>query len=117
MDKEQKNELVWKFFIWVIATVSGLAISFSKMLWSEVNDIDGRLIVIESSRCDAARCNSIYTTVHGLEQTLANIPKEVPPKWFLDKVNRLESRIDLIERREWEGKGWRYKSELTDEKR
>lgn len=89
----------------------------------KLNDVDRRIIVLEHSGCDAAMCNGIRTDLSALQSSVDGLPTEIPPDWFLDKVNTnhawcsseislLKERMSSVERREWQGRGWKYSDEM-----
>lgn len=101
MDEENKQEFLWKIIIWLVGGIASIAQMCVIALWVNQNDIDSRLITIESSRCTASACGDIRNTLVRLEQTIASLPIEVPPKWFLDKVNGIDQRLVSTERYVW----------------
>lgn len=123
-----------KFYAFVFQAVIGLmcslALFFTKNVYQEIkareerlNDVDRRLITIESSRCNSAMCSTIRSDLSALESQVDSLPTEVPPKWFLDKVNEIDAhckaelsllkeRVSSVERREWQGRGWKYSDEV-----
>ena len=39
----------------------------------------------------------IWRSIADLKITVAKIPSESPPKWFVDRMNKLEAKVDAIE--------------------
>lgn len=100
---ETNNEQIWKLFIFVLGLLASGA--FSLATWTALGVIENgnSLSSVTSSRCTAKDCSSIRESLADLRAQVSVIPKQVPPKWFLDKVNqldlRLTSEMSAIERR------------------
>ena len=67
--------------------------------WAAVNSVDNskRISVIEGNRFTAADGLDIWKEIGKIKEILAQMPKEVPPKWFLDRFNVLEQKVDKIQ--------------------
>ena len=68
-------------------------------------NVDRRVVAIESSRFTkedgrivVEQMQKQFTTIMvELRGLGAAMPKEIPPKWFLEKVDHLEDRIQVLE--------------------
>ena len=67
--------------------------------------LQGRVIAIESSRFTSADGQALSEEMHIQTTTIlvelrgiqASMPKEIPPKWFVDRVDALEKRVLKLE--------------------
>lgn len=110
MNQEGRTpEQLFKVLLFACGLLSSIAISLAGWVASEVVGLGRDVASISSSRCTSADCSHIRESVSDLRAQLSVIPKEVPPKWFLDKVNaqdlrhtakshELERRIEALER-------------------
>jgi hypothetical protein len=69
-----------------------IAIALLGVVWvgGTVIDLDKRIVAIEANRFtqeDAA----------DLQKQIAGLPSQAPPSWFLDRVEKLEDRIEAID--------------------
>lgn len=112
--EERDGEQLWKAFFVVIALLSSVAISLASWVATEVIDLGRDIAGINSSRCTAQDCSSIRESISDIRSRVEGFPQDIPPKWFLDKVNasdlhhsakgnELERRIEVLERA-WYGK-------------
>lgn len=99
--KTADTDLAWKVFLWAMAITLGWIYAQQRELTQQERKNDTRLTVIESSRCSSADCSSIRASLSSLESRVAAFPTEIPPKWFENKVNTLERRIEIMEQRQW----------------
>ena len=104
MTEEKNNDLVWKVFLWGMAILLALCVAAVKTLFEKVDGLHTKVVTIESSRCTASDCADIRSSVSSLRSTVASFPDQIPPQWFLDKVNAMGRKLELLEERQWEGK-------------
>ena len=103
MAEEKGDDLVWKVFLWGMAILLALCVTSVKTLFEKVDELHTKVVTIESSRCTAGDCADIRATVSSLRSTVAAFPNQIPPQWFLDKVNAMGRKLELLEERLWEG--------------
>lgn len=75
----------------VMMTVTGWAIN-------KIYDFEKRITTIESNRFTSGDANELLKLMMEIQREMATIPKEVPPKWFVDRVNGLDDRLQKVER-------------------
>ena len=102
---------VWKFVLFGLGVLSSLCLSVTVWLFTKVIDVSDRIIIIESSRCTSAMCNLYSSSISNLEARLKQIPSEIPPQWFRDKVTSNTQRIAILERTSAVKKGGTHDSE------
>lgn len=98
-DEEKRNDLVWKVFLWALGVLVSIAITSIITLWRGQNDINNRLIAIESNRCTALDCSTLRHSLSNLQAGFAQIPEESLPRWFVEKVNAIEREVVELQRR------------------
>jgi hypothetical protein len=88
----------WKVLAWMADLLAGLAIvmCFRTMdtlttVNNSVANIDKRLAIVENNRFTANDGLMVWKDIANLRETMARLPVEYPPKWFVDRVERLES--------------------------
>lgn len=110
--EEQKEQNLWKIVIVILGLLTSGATSLAVWTTSEVVNHGRTLSSINSSRCTSQDCSAIRESLGSLRAELNSIPKEVPPKWFLNDVNslklkqasdhqELERRLSTLERLIW----------------
>ena len=67
---------------WQVRVVVGLS-----------NEVAG----IKASALTAEDGRAIWSEISALRESVAAMPRERPPKWFVDRVDRLERRFDRLE--------------------
>ena len=80
--------------------VLGLSASLGLLL-----SVDRRVVAIESSRFTSAEGQRLAEEMHAQTTTIlvelrgiqASMPTEIPPKWFVDRVDMLEKRVLKLE--------------------
>ena len=102
MGSDAKTMQAWDYIlrIGMPLMVLGLSASVGLLL-----SVDRRVIAIESSRFTSAEGRQLgeemqkqfTTNLVELRGIQGSMPKEIPPKWFLDKVDALEKRVDNLE--------------------
>jgi hypothetical protein len=72
----------------VAAGVSGAALSNTS-----------RLGAIEANRFTADDGLAVWQAIANIQAEIASHPTEVPPAWFVARVDRIDRKLDEIERR------------------
>lgn len=82
----------------VIVGVGGLAINRSI---DKLDKLDARLSAMELWKAEVSGTRftshdgqQVWQKIADLQREMATLPKEVPPKWFVDRVALLESKVD-----------------------
>lgn len=82
------NETAWKVLIWSLATLISINVSILTFILIEVWDLEIRVSRIEANR---------FTSMDGVKlQT--NIMDKLPPTWLLQRVERLERKMEDVAR-------------------
>ncbi len=106
----RKTEQTWRMIVMLaglLATISmavtGFTVNNIMKLWSFTHSIDIRVSKIEANRWtskdEANNSIKLWSVISELKDDIAQIPTEVPPKWFVDMVKDNRSRIEDLERR------------------
>jgi hypothetical protein len=70
--------------------LSAIALGLIFWLFWSVVEVDKRVVAIESS-------NFTQTDAIVLQRQLSTLPSTAPPPWFIERVQRLENRIDGVD--------------------
>jgi len=62
----------------------------------QIHGIDKRVVAIEASRFTAEDGLAVWKGINECKAQIAKLPTEVPPKWFIDRVDKLEKKIDAL---------------------
>lgn len=84
--------LVWRGSAWKAAIDSSM---------SSIQDDLVKLNAIEERVHSEVRqdIQAVTVEVQALRLIIATIPKEIPPAWFKEQVDRIESRVEALEQR------------------
>jgi hypothetical protein len=93
--------------IWILRGIAGLAgvllISAGRMMIIESQEhADGiRQLNVWKAEVSANRFTSedglrVWREIASIRESIAALPKEVPPKWFVERVDRIEQRQTQI---------------------
>ena len=53
---------------------------------------------IQANRFTAANGLDVWKEIAAIKESMATIPREVPPAWFVLRIDKLEERLERIER-------------------
>lgn len=76
-----------------IVSLSGTPIGW---LVGQVHDLDTRVVVIENTRFTNEDGKRIEDRITALVERVAMLPKETPPAWFKERVDRLEVLLEQL---------------------
>lgn len=62
----------------------------------QLMDIKERVAKIEANRFTAADGLAVWQAMSEIREQMARLPQEAPPKWFADKVDRIEINMDRM---------------------
>jgi len=101
-----KNNGSWaeRIILWkAIAIVTSILITFSTGLntyiVNKVIDLDRRVSIIEANRFTSTDAYNLVQIINDkLDTKLSILRTEIPPTWFLNRVDKLEDRILSLER-------------------
>ncbi|RMH25687.1 MAG: hypothetical protein D6692_10475 [Planctomycetota bacterium] len=88
------SERTYRIGSWIANVLGSLAVALSIHLIGALRDMDRRLTVVETSQWTSTRAVELAQEVATLKAELAALPKQNPPQWFVDRVDRLEASID-----------------------
>lgn len=83
----------WSAALYVAATLSALG-----YLTIELNTANEKITRLEVTRFDAHDAEKLKDSINGLTLSIAKLPTENPPHWFIDEVNELRKKIEGIEK-------------------
>ena len=94
MDQQKRftNEVLLKL---IGGVVTCLTAGVLYMIGGQI-ELQRRLSIMESNRFTSTEAMRLVERIQALEVTVARIPTEVPPRWFIDQVNRIEKRVDAM---------------------
>lgn len=69
-------------------------IAFMGWLTQKITAMDGRVTVLEVSSVTNKDALATWTAIAEIKQDVARMPNEMPPKWFVERVDRLERKLD-----------------------
>jgi hypothetical protein len=77
--------------------------SQANVIATKLGDIDKRLAVIENNRFTSGDgltlAGQFYDELKSLRGEIAKLPKEAPPKWLIERMDRFDVRLDAIDGR------------------
>lgn len=100
--------------IWVINSLMSILIALTMYYISALNTkieklsdslhtIETQVVATSSNRFTSSDGLEVWKEISNMRTLLAAIPKETPPKWFIDRVDKMEQtinhRIDALEQR------------------
>lgn len=97
--QDKRNDLAWKIFLSFMMFLVTVCLAIMKSLWSSYHDINNRIIVIESSRCNAATCSSMRSDLVSLQSQITRLPATVPSE---KEVEDIEEDVEKLKRDVWE---------------
>lgn len=96
--QEKAADRLWKVFLWALALLVGLTSYQLNRAIERLDSVDRRTTIIEASRCSAVDCTNLRISLAHLQSQLERFPTEIPPRWLVERVSKLEERIEGIER-------------------
>lgn len=110
--ESENRELVWRVFLWALAVFVSVNTAITGYTVTQLHGIDIRVSRIESSRFTSTDAVAMRGAIATLEAQVTHIPKEIPPRWFLNQVQELARKVERLEARDYEERGWRYEKQV-----
>ncbi len=99
MDNDKSG--AWKMLAIIADIAGGVSIAIAGLLINEIHELRkdnsamvSRISAIESSRFRAEDGLEVWKAIGNIQISLAKLPTELPPKWFIDRVATLEQKLD-----------------------
>jgi hypothetical protein len=91
VDKMKNGQVILNLVLSAALTLLG-----SVQIWmmNSIVDHGERLAAIQANRFRAEDGLLVWKEIAAIRQDLATVPRENPPQWFVDRVNKLESKLD-----------------------
>jgi hypothetical protein len=70
-----------------------ISISISSWTMKEVVDLRTKVTSLEATHVGPTAVLEIWKAIDALKEKVAGMP-QTPPQWFVDQVNKMESRLD-----------------------
>lgn len=83
----------------VFTLLSTLAIAISGFLLSEVYSINATVKEMSGNRFTSRDGLDVWKELSRIEKMVISVPRDQPPPWFVERVGRLEHRLERIEER------------------
>jgi hypothetical protein len=96
-EDEVKRDLIWKVFLSCFAIFVSILTGLMGWLVLQVHRIDVDVHKLSSRMCSMDSCNGIQRDIDRLRARLDRVPSEVPPRWLLEKVEKLKERVTVLE--------------------
>ena len=96
-DESGKSETGWKIALALLATLIAIQSALLGFCLTQVVELRAAVQGIQASRFTANDGMRLMETIAQLQSSIATIPKEIPPKWFVEKVDRMDARMERIE--------------------
>lgn len=61
-----------------------------------INDLNIKQAIMEGNRFSSADGVKVWEAVAGIREKMAGLPEEYPPKWFVNRVDRIEENLDKL---------------------
>lgn len=100
--KQNWSLAIWLANLFAIALLGVVGWAVSDMaenvrhLNEEYHNLDKRVSRMEGNRFTSGDANILMDRVMALSAEVKGIPREVPPKWFVERVKRLERKLDKV---------------------
>ena len=95
-EQSERRDKVWRMLDIVLAIVltSGMGVlGYQQQVLMAHGE---QLAAIAASRFDSSDGLEVWKEIAALRQDIAVLPREVPPKWFVEKVDKLELALEKI---------------------
>lgn len=90
-------DVVFGLLLLVTSGSVGFAVKSGVELHKEVEVINSRLVAVEASRFTASDGLAVWKEIADVRERIARMPTEVPPAWFVERVDKIEERLGKIE--------------------
>lgn len=104
-DEQDKGMVVRKYEMFNRITMIIYGILATAMMattgWviNKVYEHEKRLVAIEANRFTSKDGAEFMKILVEVQKSVAAIPKDIPPTWFLQKVDNIDTRLREVERR------------------
>lgn len=85
-----------KLFAVILSVVMGANLALSGWTGSVVAELMARVAAIEGNRFTSQDALRYTEQLANLRETVAGMPKEIPPSWFRDEVRTLQLKHDAL---------------------
>jgi len=89
MTKERILSIVANSVLAVVVALTGWVVN-------RVVEMERRISIIESSRFRVADGLELWREIGQVREAIAMLPKEVPPKWFIEQFNSMRTSINEV---------------------
>lgn len=96
---QQPSTLAWRIVDTVIALLLTVALALGAWQARTTISHGQQLAGIEANRFTAGDGLDVWKEISSIRTEIATLPREVPPNWFLQRVDRIETRLDAIDGR------------------
>lgn len=86
-------------FFQIVQIALALSLPVIGWLFAQVIELENRVTTIEATYLTSRDGQQIAEQLSMVWQELAKMPNESPPRWFVDRVNKLESSLNEINTR------------------
>jgi len=93
MTSDERDQ-AWRILDIVLSITLTTSLAVVGWLIIEHQALDRRVNTIESNRFTVADGLELWKEIGSIKSEIATLPREVPPKWFVDRVEKLERKID-----------------------
>ena len=78
----------------ILRVVGALALLVASYALNTVSDLNTRLAKVEGSRFTSSDGLDVWKEIGRINERVAKLPKEVPPKWLLERMDKIDKRLD-----------------------
>ena len=66
---------------------------------SNIQQLNVEVATIKANRFTSGDGLEVWKSIAGVKEQIASMPKETPPKWFIDRVDQMERKAGESDRR------------------
>lgn len=88
--QEEKGDIALSIFIWAAGIYVSANLAALGFLSMQVLTLNSKMTQLEASRVTTADIEKLRDSVTQLALRVARMPEESPPKWYVDRLEKIE---------------------------
>ena len=97
--KPMERDTAWRVLDVVLSVAVTISCSVMGWIVTEHIRLDNRVVAIEANRFTPRDALEIWREIAELKRDISTVPREVPPAWFLKRVDDIDEKLEAIESR------------------
>lgn len=93
-DKERKSSQAWKLLVSFIGIYTTVSVGILGWCAKEIAGVTTRVTILERTAYTATDASALLEKLSRIESTIAAMPKETPPSWLINRIDKLEARLE-----------------------